>query len=41
VVLRKKLLLKKITKALRLELAQYNELFDFAQFSTELEEKEY
>jgi F-type H+/Na+-transporting ATPase subunit alpha len=29
---------KKMTKALRLELAQYNELLDFAQFGTELDE---
>jgi F-type H+-transporting ATPase subunit alpha len=27
-----------MTKALRLELAQYNELLDFAQFGTELDE---
>jgi len=30
--------IKKMTKALRLELAQYNELLDFAQFGTELDE---
>jgi len=30
--------MKKVTKALRLELAQYNELLDFAQFGTELDE---
>lgn len=30
--------IKKVTKALRLELAQYNELLDFAQFGTELDE---
>ena len=29
---------KKMTKILRLELAQYNELLDFAQFGTELDE---
>ncbi|CAN5170531.1 F0F1 ATP synthase subunit alpha [soil metagenome] len=29
---------KKMTKALRLELAQYHELLDFAQFGTELDE---
>lgn len=29
---------KKVTKALRLELAQYNELLDFAQFGSELDE---
>ncbi|MCA9770486.1 F0F1 ATP synthase subunit alpha [Candidatus Dependentiae bacterium] len=29
---------KKMTKALRLELAQYNELLDFAQFGTELDD---
>ncbi len=29
--------IKKMTKALRLELAQYNELLDFAQFGTELD----
>lgn len=32
------LAIKKMTKALRLELAQYNELLDFAQFGTELDE---
>ncbi len=30
--------IKQVTKALRLELAQYNELLDFAQFGTELDE---
>lgn len=30
--------IKKMTKALRLELAQYHELLDFAQFGTELDE---
>src|SRR5581483_3578356 len=30
--------IKKVTKALRLELAQYHELLDFAQFGTELDE---
>jgi len=30
--------IKKVTKALRLELAQYYELLDFAQFGTELDE---
>lgn len=30
--------IKKMTKALRLELAQYNELLDFAQFGTELDD---
>jgi F-type H+/Na+-transporting ATPase subunit alpha len=30
--------IKRMTKALRLELAQYNELLDFAQFGTELDE---
>lgn len=30
--------IKKMTKALRLELAQYQELLDFAQFGTELDE---
>ncbi len=30
--------MKKMTKALRLELAQYHELLDFAQFGTELDE---
>ncbi|MGB8366997.1 MAG: F0F1 ATP synthase subunit alpha [Candidatus Babeliales bacterium] len=30
--------IKKMTRALRLELAQYNELLDFAQFGTELDE---
>jgi len=30
--------IKKMTKALRLELAQYNELLDFSQFGTELDE---
>src|SRR3990167_8520752 len=30
--------IKKMTKSLRLELAQYNELLDFAQFGTELDE---
>jgi F-type H+/Na+-transporting ATPase subunit alpha len=30
--------IKKVTKALRLELAQYHELQDFAQFGTELDE---
>ncbi len=30
--------IKKVTKALRLELAQYKELLDFAQFGTELDE---
>lgn len=30
--------LKKMTRALRLELAQYHELLDFAQFGTELDE---
>lgn len=30
--------IKKVTKALRLELAQYRELLDFAQFGTELDE---
>lgn len=30
--------IKKVTKALRLELAQYNELLDFAQFGSELDE---
>lgn len=30
--------IKKVTRALRLELAQYNELLDFAQFGTELDE---
>lgn len=29
--------IKKVTRALRLELAQYNELLDFAQFGTELD----
>jgi F-type H+-transporting ATPase subunit alpha len=32
------LAIKKMTKALRLELAQYHELLDFAQFGTELDE---
>lgn len=30
--------IKKVTKALKLELAQYNELLNFAQFGTELDE---
>src|SRR5690606_32113086 len=30
--------IKKMTRALRLELAQYHELLDFAQFGTELDE---
>ena len=30
--------IKKVTKALRLELAQYHDLLDFAQFGTELDE---
>ncbi|HJM68793.1 MAG TPA: F0F1 ATP synthase subunit alpha [Candidatus Babeliales bacterium] len=30
--------MKRMTKSLRLELAQYNELLDFAQFGTELDE---
>ena len=30
--------IKRVTKALRLELAQYHELLDFAQFGTELDE---
>ena len=30
--------IKKVTKALRLELAQYHELLDFSQFGTELDE---
>lgn len=30
--------IKKVTKALRLELAQYHELLDFAQFGTELDD---
>ncbi len=30
--------IKRMTKALRLELAQYHELLDFAQFGTELDE---
>ena len=30
--------MKKVTKALKLELAQYNELLNFAQFGTELDE---
>jgi len=30
--------IKKVTKALKLELAQYHELLDFAQFGTELDE---
>ncbi|MGA9530260.1 MAG: hypothetical protein WBQ73_00005, partial [Candidatus Babeliales bacterium] len=31
-------IMKQLTKALRLELAQYHELLDFAQFGTELDE---